>query len=153
MKEYTKRRNLNRGYMKLQVWNLGMDLFEYCNKLTSGMNLEFKLKSQLLNASLSIPSNIAEGYCRKSINEYLQFLYISLGSSGELFTRVMGLKSMRLILESDIEEFDRLHFELENKLLALIKSLQNKKQYGTWDNRVHEPEPDYSNVTEDGLAE
>lgn len=87
MKEYTKLRNLNSGYMKLEVWNLGMTLFEFCFRLTAKINLELKLKSQLLNASLSIPSNISEGYCRKSINEYLQFLNISLGSSGELFTR------------------------------------------------------------------
>ncbi len=97
--EYTKRRNLNRGYMKLEVWNLGMKLFEFCYRLIIKINLDFKLKSQILNASLSIPSNIAEGYCRKSIKEYLQFLNIALGSSGELFTRVAGIKDMELLNE------------------------------------------------------
>ncbi len=143
MKEYTKRRNLNRGYMKLEVWNLGMTLFEFCFRLTTKINLELKLKSQLLNASLSIPSNISEGYCRKSINEYLQFLNISLGSSGELFTRMAGLKEMNLIDAKEFEEFDQLHYELENKLIALVKSVQNKKQSRTWDNLIHEPNEDY----------
>lgn len=146
MKEYTKRRNLNRGYMKLEVWNLGMTLFEFCSGLTSNINLELKLKSQLLNAALSIPSNISEGYCRKSINEYLQFLNISLGSSGELFTRMAGLEEMKLIDDREFEEFDRLHYELENKLLALVKSVQNKKQSGIWDNLIHEPNEEYGAV-------
>ncbi len=43
----------------------------------------------------------------------------------------------------DFEEFDSLHYELENKLLALIRALQNKNQSGTLDNLVHEPEENY----------
>ncbi len=148
MKEYTKRRNLNRGYMKLEVWNLGMELFEFCFRLTSKINLDLKLRSQILNSSLSIPSNIAEGYCRKSINEYLQFLNISLGSSGELFTRISSLKLTNLISETHFEEFDQLHYKLENKLLALVKSVQNKKLSGTWDNLIHEPESEYNDRIE-----
>ena len=42
---YTKRRNLNRGYMKLEVWLRGMDLFELEFRLASGV-ADFKLKSQ-----------------------------------------------------------------------------------------------------------
>lgn len=148
MKEYTKRRNLNRGYMKLEVWNLGMEIFEFCFRLTSKINLDLKLKSQILNSSLSISSNIAEGYCRKSINEYLQFLNIALGSSGELFTRISALKLSDLISEKEFEVFDQLHYKLENKLLALVKSIQNKKQTGTWDNLIHEPDVEYNDLTE-----
>ena len=148
MKEYKKRWNLNRGYMKLEVWNLGMELFEFCLQLASKINLDLKLKSQILNSSLSISSNIAEGYCRKSINEYLQFLNISLGSSGELFTRISALKLSDLISEKDFEVFDQLHYKLENKLLALVKSIQNKKQTGTWDNLIRETDVEYNDLTE-----
>lgn len=80
MKEYSKRRNLNRGYMKLDVWNNAMDLFRFSFIITNKVaNLDYKLKSQILDSSQSISSNIAEGYCRKSVNEYLHFLNISLG--------------------------------------------------------------------------
>jgi hypothetical protein len=52
MKEYTKRRNLNRGYMKLEVWNNGIELFKFCFNLLSKIhNLDLKLKSQILDSA------------------------------------------------------------------------------------------------------
>lgn len=69
MKEHTIRRNLNRGYMKLEVWNDAIDLFKFCyNLFKKNPNLDYKLKSQILDSAQSISSNIAEGYGRKSIN-------------------------------------------------------------------------------------
>ncbi len=144
MKEYTKRRNLNRGFMKLEVWNDAIDLFKLTFKLINSIsNIDFKLKSQILDSAQSISSNIAEGYGRKSINEYLYFLNISLGSSAELLTRIIGLKEIELIELNDFEDFDKKHYEVENKLLALLKSLQAKQQNGSWDNQIHEQEPEY----------
>jgi len=96
-----------------------------------------------LDASQSISSNIAEGYCRKSITEYLHFLDIALGSSGELMTRLIGLKVTEKINQGFFEEFDILHYEMENKLLALKKSLQEKQTTGNWDTIIHEPSGDY----------
>jgi four helix bundle protein len=90
-----------------------------------------------------ISSNIAEGYCRKSINEYLHFLDIALGSSGELMTRLIGLKVIEKISQEIFEELDILHYEIENKLLALKKSLQEKQASGNWDTIIHEPSKDY----------
>lgn len=144
MKEYTKRRNLNRGFMKLEVWNDAIMLFKYIYSLVNSIsNLDYKLKSQILDSAQSISSNISEGYGRKSINEYLYFLNISLGSSAELLTRVVGLNEIELLSENDFEEFDKKHYEVENKLLGLIKSLQIKQQNGSWDNQIHEPENEY----------
>ena len=147
MKEHTKRRNLNRGYMKLEVWNDAIDLFKLTYKLMNNIsNLDYKLKSQILDSVQSISSNIAEGYGRRSINEYLYFLNISLGSSAESLTRIIGLKEIELIKLNDFEEFDKRHYEVENKLLALIKSLQIKQQDGSWDQKVHEVETEYGNT-------
>jgi len=147
MKECTKRRNLNRGYMKLEVWNNGIEIFQHCFSLLDKIpNLDFKLKSQILDASQSIASNIAEGYSRKSINEYLYFLNIALGSSSELLTRIIGLKGINLLTENEFEEFDKKHYEMENKLLALVKSLQIKQDNGSWDQRIHEPNLNYNDT-------
>jgi four helix bundle protein len=135
---YTERKNLNRGYMKLDVWNAAINLFQLVNNILLKIDrLDFKLKAQIVDATQSISSNIAEGYCRRSINEYLQFLNISLGSSGELMTRIIGLKSIKQINEETFEEFDKLHYSVENKLLSLIKSLQLKRKEGTWDQEIH----------------
>jgi len=144
MKEYTVRRNLNRGYMKLQVWGDAIDLFKLSYKLLKSIsNLDFKLKSQILDSTQSISSNIAEGYGRKSIKEYLYYLNISLGSSAESLTRFIGLKEIELI---NLNDFDKKHYEVENKLLALIKSLQTKQIDGSWDQKIHEPETEYVNT-------
>jgi len=144
MKEHTKRRNINRGYMKLGVWNNGIELFKICYHLAGKIpNLDFKLKSQILDASQSISSNIAEGYCRRSITEYLHFLNIALGSTGELLTRLIGLKEIDLLTEKVFDEFDQKHYEVENKLLSLIKSLQVKQNDGSWDQKIHEPNTNY----------
>ena len=128
MKDHTKRRNINRGYMKLEVWQDAMELFKLTSDIMGGApNVDFRLRSQILDSAQSIASNIAEGYCRRSINEYLYFLNVALGSSGEVITRVIGIKLIGQLREGDFERFDELHYKVENKLLALVKSLQAKR--------------------------
>jgi four helix bundle protein len=129
--EYTKRRNLNRGYMKLEVWQRGMDLFDLAFRLTASLN-EFKLKSQFTDAAQSVCANIAEGYDRRSLPEYLRFLYIARGSLGEALTRGSGLWRVKPISDEDLEQFDKLHYEVENKLLALISCLEIKRANYDW---------------------
>jgi four helix bundle protein len=129
--EYTKRRNLNRGYMKLDVWQRGMDLFELAFRL-AGQVSDFKLKSQFTDAAQSVSANIAEGYGRRTLPEYLQFLYVAKGSLAEAFTRAAGLWRVKLVPAPAFEEFDTLHYEVENKLLALISSLESKRENHTW---------------------
>jgi four helix bundle protein len=129
--EYTKRRNLNRGYMKLDVWQRGMDLFEMAYRLATAV-ADFKLRSQFTDAAQSVSANIAEGYGRRSLPEYLQYLYIAKGSLAETLTRVCGLLRIKLISGADFEAFDQLHYEVENKLLALITSIEAKRGTGDW---------------------
>ncbi len=150
--EYTKRYNLNRGYMKLEVWQEGIQLFQLINKTIKDIpRLDFKLKAQILDAAQSISSNIAEGYCRRSLNEYLYYLNVALGSSGEFLTRSIGLKVTELISSNIFEEIDKLHYSVENKLLALIKALESKRSEGTWDQQIHEPNEDYYKIPNDEL--
>ncbi|MBI5215858.1 MAG: four helix bundle protein [Ignavibacteriae bacterium] len=144
MIEYTKLRNINRGYMKLDVWQKGIDLYKFVWDSTANKGIDFKLRSQIINSAQSVSSNISEGYCRKSVNEYVQFLYIGLGSLGETMTRMIGLKATNQIPESQFSEFDILHYEVENKMLRLIESLEKKKDDGTWISRISEDIPDYN---------
>jgi four helix bundle protein len=129
--EYTKRRNLNRGYMKLEAWQRGMDLFIMAFRLSTEV-ADVKLKSQFRDAAQSISANIAEGYGRRSLPEYLQFLYTAKGSLAETFTRAIGLRTVKFISEDDFEDFDKLHYEVENKLLRLIGSLETKRGTNEW---------------------
>ena len=138
--QYTKRRNLNRGYMKLEVWHRALDLFELAYRLAESV-ADFKLKSQFTDATQSISANIAEGYGRRTLPEYLQFLYTSKGSPAEAFTRAAGLWRIKLICDADFEAFDGLHYEIENKLLHLISSLESKRATGDWQDRLPQRPP------------
>jgi four helix bundle protein len=129
--EYTKRRNLNRGYMKLEVWQRGLDLFDLAFQLNSRV-ADFKLKSQFIDATQSVSANVAEGYGRRTLPDYIYFLYVSKGSLAESLTRAIGLWRARLVSASEFEQFDILHYEVENKLLALIESLETKRATGPW---------------------
>jgi len=68
----TERRNINRGFKKLQVWQDAVSL--YVEACTIFLKFPFSLTRVAANAidsAHSINRNIAEGYCRKSIREYL----------------------------------------------------------------------------------
>ena len=70
----------------LQVWKEGMQLaIKIYNSLASCS--DFGLRNQMQRASVSIPSNIAEGYERNSNKEFIQHLFISKGSCAELRTQ------------------------------------------------------------------
>lgn len=129
--EYTKRRNLNRGYMKLDAWQRGMDLFAMAYRFSAAVS-DLKLRSQFRDAVQPVSANIGEGYGRRSLPEYIQFLYIAKGSLGESLTRAIGFRNVEAISAEEFENFDKLHYEVENKLLKLIESLETKKQTNDW---------------------
>ena len=75
----------------LDVWKLSIGLVKDIYMLTETFPVteKFALSSQMQRSAVSIPSNIAEGAARRYIKEYIQFLYISLGSLSELETQVI----------------------------------------------------------------
>ena len=132
--EATRRFNINRGYMKLEVWRDSIQLLKLAHRIVhEGKTVDLRLKSQILSSAQSVSANVAEGYCRKSINEYLQYLHIALGSLGEVLTRMIGLLQSNLISADSFESFDVIHYSVENKLLALIRALQLKRKRGGWE--------------------
>src|SRR6266404_6729623 len=137
-------RNKNRGYMKLIVWQKAIQLFELAWKIAFiDVKIDFKLRSQLADAAQSISANISESYGRRSINEYIQFLYYALGSLAEAMTRVVGLKQTKQIAEARFHDFDLLHYEVENKLLRLIEKLEQKREDDDWIARIAEDPEKY----------
>jgi four helix bundle protein len=129
------RKNKNRGFKQLDVWSNAVDLFVLLNKMLRGLPYEFaKSKSNTLDACHSISRNIAEGYCRRSLKEYLQYLNIALGSCGELNSSMIVFHKAGVITDDEFELFDLLHFKTENQLLKLAGALQNKLKNGeNWD--------------------
>ena len=141
----TELRNKNRGYMKLIVWQKAMELFELVWKIAYvESKIDFKLRAQLGDAAQSISSNIAEGYGRRSINEYIQFLYYALGSLAETLTRAIGLNRTGQISDVRFHDLNLVHYEVENRLLRLIEKLEQKRDDGDWAARIAEDPEEYS---------
>lgn len=112
-----ERKNINRGYTKLRVWNDFIDLYKFVYFAIKDFPLELsKTRNNILDASNSISRNIAEGYCRRNLKEYLNFLNASLGSVGKLFTGMYSFREIKVLRESDFEIFDELHYKVENEL-------------------------------------
>ncbi len=147
MNYQTELRNKNRGYMNLIVWQKAMDFFELVWRLACDeAKIDFKLRAQLADAAQSVASNISEGYGRRSVKEYIQYLYVSLGSAAETMTRALGLNRTGQIAASRIREFDLIHYEVENRLLKLIGKLEEKRDDGDWIARINEDPEEYSNT-------
>jgi four helix bundle protein len=145
MSYQTELRNKNRGYMNLIVWQRAMDLFELAWKLAYvEASIDFKLRSQFVDAAQSVSANIAEGYGRRSINEYIQFLYTAAGSLAESLTRAIGLRQIQQIPNNRFEDFNQLHYEVENRLLRLTEKLEQKRDDGDWVARIAEDPEEYS---------
>jgi len=122
-----RNRNINRGYRKLDVWNEGIDLFVFVKKkLKLLRELSFKVRAQIEDSIMSVPSNIAEGYSRKSLKEYIQFINVALASMSENYTQLFALKKTEEVEEEWFKKYDDLHYSLENKLINLNRSLINK---------------------------
>ena len=142
-----ERRNINRGFKKLRVWQDAVELFAMSTKLFLGHPFEMgKTMSNVIDSCHSISRNIAEGYSRKSINEYLNFLNISLGPSGEFHSSCFSLYKAGFISELDYNKLDELHFKTENQLIKLIESLQKKRNEGGWNDSFALPAFQYSQV-------
>ena len=141
----TDLRNKNRGYMKLIVWQKAVGLFDFVWKIAfREAKIDLRLRSQWVDAAQSVSANIAEGYGRRSVNEYIQFLYYALGSMAETMTRAVGLKQTQQISSERFQDFDVLHYEVENRLLRLLEKLEQKRDNADWIARIAEDPEEYA---------
>jgi len=85
-----------KNHKDLEVWKKSMDLVSNIYKITEPFpNKElYGLTNQIRRAAVSVPSNIAEGAARSSKKEFIQFLYIALGSLSELETQIIIANSL-----------------------------------------------------------
>jgi len=127
------RKNRNRGYQKLRVWNDAVEYYRETCKVFRKFPFELKrVANQAVASSDSIHRNISEGYCRRTINDYLKFLYIALGSLGESVSGLHAYRNANQITEDEFQLLDTLAYKLENGLLKLVESLEEKRDRGEW---------------------
>ena len=116
-----------KDFKKLQIWQKGINIVKLSYKLTDQlpMSEKFNLISQINRASVSIPSNIAEGSSRRSERDYFRFLEIALGSCFELETQLIILIELGLI---SAERIDELLFEIRQEQ-QMISGFSQKLQF------------------------
>jgi four helix bundle protein len=110
-----------KSFEDLGVWQksfkLAVDIFEI-----SKLDKNYVIKDHLVKTALSVLSNIAEGFERSSNKEYIRFLDISKGSSGELRTQLMFAQAVNIIEFSKADEMITECKEVGKMLGGLIKS-------------------------------
>jgi len=145
-----KNKNINRGYRKLEVWKEAIELYSCVKKKIKTLKeLSFKTRAQIEDSALSVSSNIAEGYCRRYLKENIQFNTIALASLGENYSQIFALFNAEEINEEWFNEYDKIHYSIENKLIKLNKaSIENLMNNYDWKNdyQIREMIERYNNI-------
>lgn len=115
-----------RNFRDLDVWKKGMEIVKDVYAAVDGFPKQefYGLATQMQRCSVSIPSNIAEGFNRFHNKEYKQFLYIALGSCAELETQIEIATELKYINEQRktylLEKLDHESRMLRNLIKKLI---------------------------------
>lgn len=115
---------LNLAHKKLDVWKKSLILVSHIYKLTQSLPREeqFGLTSQLRRASVSVISNIAEGFARSSEIETKRFLEIARSSLVEADTQIEIALKLKYLNEKDIIDL----IESSNHIFAMLTKLIKK---------------------------
>ena len=106
------------------AWQKALELsdliYEYSNK--DKFSKDFGLRDQMRRASISVVSNIAEGFEREGNNQFIYFLLVAKASAGELRAQLYIARNQKYI---SIEEFE----QLNNKVLEVSKTVSGFISY------------------------
>ena len=114
----------------LDVWKNSIELVTIIYKMTENFPKEeqYGLISQIRRSAVSLPSNISEGAGRNHDNEFVQFLYIALGSLSELETQLIISNNLSMLTTKDFKELEERIKLIRSQLAGLIKYLKGKQK-------------------------
>ncbi|MCX2761255.1 four helix bundle protein [Aquimarina muelleri] len=114
-------------FRNLIIWQKSMELVTniYLETKTFPKEELYGLTSQIRKASISVPSNIAEGYGRLGKNDYLRFLNIAISSLFELQTQLEIGKNLSFIQENNFNILFENTREIERMLVSYIKKIKD----------------------------
>ncbi len=96
----------------LHAWQAARNVVNAIYKISSSgpFSRDYSLRDQIRRAAISVPSNIAEGFSRRSNKEFIQFLFISKGSAAEVQSQLYTALDQDYISQ---ETFDNIYETLE----------------------------------------
>jgi four helix bundle protein len=120
-------------FRDLLVWQKAMQFITDLYRGTRYFPKEetFGLTSQIRRSAISIPSNIAEGFGRRSTDDYLRFLQIAVGSLFEIQTQLEISKNLEYLATGEFEKLYESSREIERMLVSMIHKTRKPQLSGS----------------------
>jgi len=115
------------GFENLEVWKSACQLSVETYEAFRGLK-DFGFKDQVCRASVSIPSNIAEGYERNGQKEFIRFLNIAKGSCGEFKTQIYIAQKIGYLEKEIAQNLLSKARNIAAMLTSLINSIMNRQK-------------------------
>lgn len=118
--------NSIKPHKRLDVWDKAIDLTVDIYRIseTFPRTEVYGLTSQMRRASISVPSNIAEGAARQTKREFINYLHMAQGSLSELDTQLVIASRLQYIPMDTYKETENKMESISKMLTGLIKSLR-----------------------------
>jgi four helix bundle protein len=114
-----------KNYQELNIWKRSVEMAIEIYNTSKNFPKEdlYGLTSQMRRASVSIPSNIAEGFNRYQNKEFRQFLYVSLGSCAEVETQLFIAQRLNYVDQEKASKLIKELGEIGKMINSLIKKI------------------------------
>lgn len=116
------------NFRKLIAWQRGHELMLNVYRATKSFPRDeiYGLTSQIKRAAMSITSNIAEGFSRKSLADKTHFYQMALGSCSEVQNQIIAAHDLDFMNDTDYEKLDLLSEETHKIINGLIKAMRTQ---------------------------
>jgi four helix bundle protein len=117
-------------FKKLKVWQkahvMALDAHRIAGQIRGSTHAP--LRSQIIRAAMSVPTNIVEGCGQQSSREFSRFLRISLNSTTELEYHLLASRDLRLVREADCLSLISQVVEVRKMLYGLLRYLASRSE-------------------------
>jgi four helix bundle protein len=118
------------SFRELRVWQLGMRLVNRVDRISKSLRPEdrYEIGSQMRRAASSIPSNIAEGFGKRSHRNFASYLLIARGSANELETQLEQILQRGELPEEQLLEAIDLCIHTRVLITRLLRAMPSTQQ-------------------------
>ena len=118
------------NFKDLEIWKLSLSITKEIYDLSGkkDFSCDFGLKNQIRRAVISISSNIVEGFEKNNNNEFIRYLKIAKGSTGEVRSQLEIAKVVGHITQKELLSVDEKLVDLASQIGGFIKYLETKRK-------------------------
>ena len=112
------------------AWQKALELSDliYAHSNKDIFSKDFGLKDQMRRASVSVVSNIAEGFEREGNNQFIYFLLVAKASAGELRAQLYIARNQKYISQTDFDQLNNKVLEVSKTISGFISYLRTQKK-------------------------